>query len=328
MSIVEITDFRNSIVKDVRRWGDMNTDALLDPQCQFFSTPSIAGFIGYMNVLRTAVVFGDPVCAEDDQSRLTQAFHEHCKKQNLNVVYAIVSEKFASMVAAQNRWALIHFGNKLIIDPSQQHAKTTGSRAVLLRKKMKQAQKGGAIVQEYTIHDPALEKKMEALGEVWLQGRKGPQVHIAKIDLFNDRTGKRWFYAMQGNQVVGMLVLNQLQIHSGWLLNNLFCSPDAPKGTSELLIISTLEILEKEDCHHVAIGPVTIEKMDKIMGLNPFFAFFIRAAFKYTKKIFRLDNQGVFWEKFSPKTEPAYLLFERLNIRTIRALLQSMNVKI
>ncbi len=38
---------RALLVKLVRSWGGLNTDAILDPHCLFFFIPAIDGFIGY-----------------------------------------------------------------------------------------------------------------------------------------------------------------------------------------------------------------------------------------------------------------------------------------
>jgi hypothetical protein len=99
---------------------------------------------------------------------------------------------------------------------------------------------------------------MLELAEKWLNARKGPQIHIAAPTYFQNRVGKRWFYAKQGEQIIGFLILNQVQSENGWLLNNLITLPDAVGGTSELLIIKCLETLKDEKCVRVITGPVTL----------------------------------------------------------------------
>src|SRR5262245_50974937 len=86
-SVIPFTQRNNErlqIVEFVRRWGGLATDALLDPQCQYFRTPEIDGFIGYRIECGCAVVFGDPVCAPDDTFQLARAFHKFCQTQCKN----------------------------------------------------------------------------------------------------------------------------------------------------------------------------------------------------------------------------------------------------
>lgn len=319
-------DQRIHLVKQIRQWGDLNTDALLDLSTQSFTAPGIDGFIGYRMELNCAVVFGDPVCPSGEKQRLSEAFRQHCKEKELNVVYVIVSDQFANSSLNEDKKILLQFGNKLILEPSDNPINRSGQKGGLVRKKVKHALKDGVVINEYQDQNPALEKEIEQIGRRWLESRHGPQVYIAHLDFFHDREGKRWFYATHEGRLVGFLILNQTQATSGWLLNNLIITRDAPSGTSELLITKTLEVLESENCNYVMVGPVTANSMDHIIGLNPFFAWLIKLAFRAAKKIFRLDGQMVFWEKFQAKHEPSYVMFDKINLRTVQALLKAMNV--
>ena len=78
---------RNNLVNTVRKWGDVSTDGLLDAKCQIFTDPHIEGLIGYRIEGGNAVVFGDPVCATDNKSRLAKAFQQFCRDQKIGVVY-------------------------------------------------------------------------------------------------------------------------------------------------------------------------------------------------------------------------------------------------
>lgn len=171
----------------------------------------------------------------------------------------------------------------------------------------------------------AFEEEIENIGRSWLQARNGPQVYIAHLSIFQDRERKRWFYAKKNNRVVGFLVLNSIQ--DGYLLNNLILSGDAPSGTSELLINTVFETLQGENCNSIIIGPVIGNGIEAI-GLHSVTSWFLKMVFKGMKRIFRLEGQKVFWEKFSPKEEPSYVLFEKVNFRSIQALMKAMNVKL
>lgn len=326
--IKDLSESRRSlIVSKIRKWGGLNTDAILDSNCQLFSIPSIEGFIGYRIESNCAVVFGDPVCPLANQVQLAEAFRYYCEEQGLNVIYTIVSEQFTRVSANEHKRVLIQFGNKLVLDPSDDPLKRTGPKAVLVRKKVKHALNKGIVFSEYLTGDPVLERSIEEVGSSWLKSRHGPQVYIAHFNFFNDREGKRLFYAKQGERVVGFLLLNEIQASSGWLLNNLIIDADAPPGTSELLITSTLKVLEMEKSKSVIVGPVTTVQIE-IGGLGVFPSWIARRVFSAAKRVFRLDSQRVFWDKFQPLNEPSYLIFDKINLRTVKALMRAMNVKI
>ncbi|MCE5316891.1 MAG: DUF2156 domain-containing protein [Parachlamydia sp.] len=314
---------RKFLVRQVRRWGDLNSDAVLDSQCHLFSTPSIEGFIGYRIEDGCAIAFGDPVCALAEQDQLALDFQNYCKSLGVKPVFAMVSKNFPF---TNRHGSLIEFGHKLVLDPSDDLLKKTGPDAVLIRKKVKHAQKTGVVIDEYLIEDLGLEKAIEQIGDSWLKARRGAQIYIAHHNFFNDREGKRWFYAKLDNRVIGFVILNE--IRASWLLNNLITTQDAPSGTSELLIASVLKTLEMEKCTKVVIGPVVSRQIKHIEGLGVFSTLVVRSIFSLAKNIFRLDGQTKFWEKFHPNKEPSFVLFEELNFRTIKALLRAMNVKI
>ncbi len=57
-----------------------------------------------------------------------------------------------------------------------------------------------------------------------------PQIYIAQVSLFQDRLGKRWFYAECGGCLVGVLTLDRMEASGGWFLSHMMILNDAPVG--------------------------------------------------------------------------------------------------
>jgi lysylphosphatidylglycerol synthetase-like protein (DUF2156 family) len=182
-------------------------------------------------------------------------------------------------------------------------------------------------VHEFFLNDLALQRAMEHVGELWLKARRGPQFHISNIYLFNDCMGKRWFYAKRGNEVVGVISLNQLQASQGWLLNHLMLTKEAPNGTSELLVVSVLDVLRNEGCHYATAGIATLKDLGQIRGLGKASTGMARLFFKIARKIAHLDGLNMFWGKFHPARKPSWLLFSKnqISIRELVALRRALN---
>ena len=302
------------VVEMVRRWGGCTTDAVLDPAMKFFSTPDVEGIVSYRPEWGCAVVYGDPICAPENMATLATAFHRFTKAENRVVVYIATSKAFAYWAVEKVCSSLVEFGRELILDPSMDPRKRTGDNASLVRRKVKQAAREGVVVHEYKGNDPALEREIVQVGDQWLQGRKGHQVHISDVYLFDNRPGKRWIYGKRGDKIVAVLTLNRLDEQKGWLLNHLMITPDAPNGTSELLVVTALEILEKEGCRFVTVGTVTVPELGEIIGLGKFSTWLARSGFKAATKVVHLDGLYTFWGKYAPESRPAYLLFSRKRI--------------
>lgn len=318
---------RETLVKLVRKWGDVNTPPLVEEACHVFSIPEVEGFIGYKVESNNAVVFGDPVCAPENKPALAKAFDEDCQERKLEVVYIIVSKQFADWVTDNLSGVSIEFGMNFIFDPQNIPTNNTGMKAVRLRNKVKHALNEDVVVKEYVGEDPNTEKLIEKVAQHWLEKRHGPQIYLSHVNLFKDRYGKRWFYAQKNDKVVGLLLLNELQSHNGWLLNNVMMFNDAPKGLSELMIISTLEVLGKEGCRYVLAGPVPAKKLGKINGLNGLGSTLTRFAFTVARYVFQLDRHAPFWDKFQIPSESSYLVFphKNLGISSIKALIKALN---
>jgi len=303
-----------ALLELVRRFGGATTDAVLDPVMQIFTEPGIYGFISYRINKKCAIVFGDPICAANDKIVLSTAFHLSMEKQGKSIVYIATSEEYARWAIQHTCQALVSFGEELILNPSSNPRERSGTRGSLVRRKVKKAVREGVKIDEYLPKDPIIELGIEQVGATWLQGRKGLQLHISNVYLFDNRLGKRWFYAKQGDRIVGVITLNQLQAHNGWLLNHLMVVPNAPKGTSELLVISALETLAKEECKFVTVGIVAATELGEIIGLGKFSTWIARKGFMIAKKIVQLDGLNTFWGKFHPESKPLYILFSKNRI--------------
>lgn len=312
----------------IRRWGNPTSITLLDPSVQIFSTPSVHGAIGYKVSAGCAVVFGDPVCDIKDIPALAFAFQEFCKAQSLTVVYAAVSKRFSDWAMGNISGAKVEVAEELVVDP--QNDPSVGQEGRMLRKKVKHSASEGVTVEEYIGQDPEIESGIERVGRDWLQGRKGPQIFLAHVHLFEERLGKRWFYARQNGKIVGALLLNQLEALDGWVLYLLMAAPEAANGTSENLVMHAIAKLRAEGCRYLSLGGAPAEKMGEIAGLGSISAWIARNGFNASKKFFGLDGRRIYWKKYLPESKPSYLLFSqpKIGLREIISLLRAMNVSL
>jgi lysylphosphatidylglycerol synthetase-like protein (DUF2156 family) len=321
-------DNRPRMIEFIRRWGGLTSDALLDPACQLFCIPQVEGVIGHRIEFDCAVVYGDPVCAPGDIPLLVQAFHDFCQTKYKNIIYIAASAKFAQWAIQNVCQALIEYGEEVYLDPHFNPKDRQGTHASLVRRKVRHAQHEEVIVKEYFSPDAKIEHALEQVGAAWLQARRGPQIHISHVYLFTDRIGKRWFYAQQRERIVGVAVINQLQSRQGWHLNHLMFTPDAPHGTPEILVVSVLETLQRENCSFISFGAVPINRLGKIVGLSTLTSWIAQLTYKLAHRIFHLEGHKIFWGKFHPQTQPSYLLLHQshIGIQEVRSLMRAMNV--
>lgn len=317
-----------SDVTSVRKWGGSTTDAILDPIGKIFRTQEVDGLIGYRVENGCAVVFGDPVCPPVEIKKLVKAFYEYCEKKHLKIIYLIISEEFARwLIQGGYCKTMIEYGEELILDPREDPRKKEGVHASLVRRKVRHALHEEVTVHEYIPIDNEVEKEVGQVAEKWLKARKGPQIYFSHIHLFDHREGKRWFYAKKNKEIVGVINLNRLEKHQGWLLNHLMFTPEAPHGVPELLVVTALEVLSQEGCRYVTFGTVPIKQLGEIIGLGVFSKYFARSVYSLANNIYHLTGKKKFWEKFYPKSEKAFISFKdsHIGLKEIIALKKSFN---
>jgi len=317
-----------SVAQYVQQWGNSASLALLDPACKIFSAPGLDGIIGYRIESKTAVVFGDPICSAADIPRLTRAFHDYCHSLNKTIVYVSASQDFTDWALAHVCKSVVGFGDEIILNPMNNPKLDKGRKASVLRNKWNQSIREGIVVKEYVGIDGNLEAAIEQVKVKWIQGRKGAQIYLYHIDLFSDRINKRWFYAEYKGTVVGVLMLNKLNAHQGWVLNIMMTTPDAPNTTSEFIVLSVLDIIRTEGCSFFTVGTTPGVGLGTIQGLSKPTIWFARYVYAIAKKVFNLGDRQRYWRKFHPSTRSLHLLFSQPSIRPgdIMAVMRALNV--
>jgi lysylphosphatidylglycerol synthetase-like protein (DUF2156 family) len=320
-------DARGYIVELVRNFGGSTADAILDPSIRHFQVDGIQGFVGYRLAVGCVIIFGDPVCAPADREALSRAFHLFADQHNYRVVYISASQDYAYWAIHNVCGSLIEFGEELVFDPPYDPRKNTGTYGSLVRRKTKQATREGVTIHEYIPHDARIEEGIERVKELWLESRRGLQVHISNVYLFTDSYGKRWFYAKDKDRIIGVIALNRIESQNGYLLNHLMAIPESPNGVPELLMTTVLETLEKEKCPFATVGSIAAHQLGEIRGMSNLAAWVARTVFNISSKVMRLEGLNTFWGKFHPKSKPSYLLFsrKRIGIRELLSLQQALS---
>ena len=78
----------------------------------------------------------------------------------------------------------------------------------------------------------------------------------------------------------------------------------------------------------LTFGATSGTDLGNMSGFGKCTSFFAHHSYKAALKIFNLETRGKYWEKFSPQSSPAFLVFKkpRLGFYEIRGLLHTLNV--
>ena len=315
----------------VRNYGHAVSTALFEPGCQHFTVRGVDGAIAYRTGFGCAVAIGDPVCAPEDRITLGRAFQASAHKKGLATAFAVTSEPFA-LGMAEHGAAALGFGKELILDPSRDPSK--GSKGRELRKKLTHAQKSGLRGGEYTpqsFASRAVEAELERVANSWVGNRRGPQIFLTGVRMFEAPSITRFFHVRHEDKYVGVLTAMRIEWRKGYLLNHILVTPDAPDGTSELLITHALATLGKEGCTYATVGPAPDHELGTVKNLSGWSEKFARKVFAKCGEAFKLDARTRYRRKFQVASEePSYLVFDPPSIgpRQIGGILKAFNVSL
>ena len=314
----------------IKKWGNAISLAFFDQACQIFTVEGIEGIIGYRTENNCVVVFGDPVCPDHNLSILLSEFHTFCKNFTDNIIYIAASQNFVKNKAFEHHGAFIGMGDEIILNPQRDLLKETGTYSSALRQKYRNALGAHLEVLEYRGSDSKLEEELNHVLKSWLENRRGPQIYLFNINIFNYSQNRRWFYARHEGQTIGLLMINRMDKYAGWALNGaLITIPDAPKSTSEMMVLSVLEVLKNEGCNFFTIGATPGIEINKTQGFSNFKKSLLKLAFWISQKFFKLSERQRYWKKFKPDKRSMFLIFfnPKVGLKETLAIMKAMNVR-
>lgn len=310
----------------IRQWGSAASIKLLEPASQLFTTHAIEGCIGYRIEGKCIAVFGDPVAAPEDKIALTLAFHEWIVSLRKEVVYITVSQEFIEWASHHVCKTVLEIGEELILNPHVDIKE--GSAGRVIRRKTNHARSAGVTIHELFEKAGKLYNAVQEISLAWVRARAGMQIYYTSVEVFEEMERKRYFYALQGGKVVGVVMLYYLDRSSGWVIHMLMTIPDAPPGTPELLISSITETLSREGCSFLSFGVVQAAGLGKVIGLGKLGTWTARTVFRTAQKMFSLEGRRLFWMKFRPQSTRTFVACSRqgMGISELLAIKKTFNV--
>jgi lysylphosphatidylglycerol synthetase-like protein (DUF2156 family) len=316
---------RHHIAEQISRQGNHASIALFDHRTHLFRGEKGRGLLGYHVHRGCAAVYGDPVCPKDHQMEFTKEFTDYADSAKLATCFVTASDEFSSRLCTEHSlYKRLKVGKELIVDTSQNPAKGSSGRG--LKNRLNLARRSGVTLHEYTEDDPALKQEMNGVKNQWLNNRKGPQIFLSSIDLFDTSIGKQLLYAKSNGRVVGVLQLQQLEQSCCYLVQILMTLPKAPKGTSEALMMSAIKKLRSEGIQHLSLGAAVNPSLEDIHDFGRLFRWTAHKIFSLANKLFRLSHKEFFWTKFRPKQKDLYLISNNFSLSMLLALKNALNV--
>lgn len=221
----------------MRRWFSQDGDA-------------VAGYVEFAGVW---VVAGAPVCPPERLPNVAMELEATARTFGHQILFFGAGARLERHYAASGDHSLVQLGAQPVWDPAGWAAIVRGKRS--LRAQLHRAHNKGVRVDEWS---PSRAQASGALREVlaaWLETRGLPPLgFLVSPDLLDTLDDRRIFVASRDSSVVAFLVATPVPARHGWLVEQWPRRPQAPNGTTHLLVDAAMRALARDGARYVTLG--------------------------------------------------------------------------
>jgi hypothetical protein len=141
-----------------------------------------------------------------------------------------------------------------------------GNKAKGIRSARNHAIKSGVVVEEWQLNDvknhPTRKQQILDIHHAWAESSMLQlEGFLLATDLFAPLEGRRLFVALRDGKAEGLLLATPVRKDQSYYFEDLMFLPTAPNGATELLILSAMATLRKENAFEVSLGVVSLNNL-------------------------------------------------------------------
>ncbi|KAG5970482.1 hypothetical protein E4U55_001657 [Claviceps digitariae] len=299
---------------------------LLDPNYRVFVSRQGHGSLIYKISHQTLVVVGDPMCSHDEMGLVLEDLRRFRRARRLRLAFMGVSDSFLAYASSQ-RWTSFKFGCERVVNPLTNDVldKKAGKRMLSQNRQLLDRKRGGLRLDIYapgmTGINPPLEKTLHHLYASWCRtkqekgggggNKNNTQAFITAYDIFAQRTKTAFLYVTDpDNNICGMAMLRQLGAEAGFHIDPCIAAADAPRGTTDLLMITAMQVLRRagisylslgvEPCVALASGGHTKDDNTTCSRRVPLGERLANAVYRHVTDLQKVSGKKSYYDKFKP----------------------------
>jgi phosphatidylglycerol lysyltransferase len=303
----------------VRRYGSNSSSyVLLEGSKRYFTTPSIDGFLAYQISAGIAVIAGDPVCREQQESLLIEEF---VRSMNGHPICAYQVSPTSLEAFRRCGFADVQVGKEAVFDLSR--FTLAGGEMELVRAATNKAKREGVVVTEHNPFAAEAELVNQELREVsaeWLKTRGERELGFLLGSLGMDQaSAKRYFLARSGKgtgRIEGFIVCEPIYGRNGYYLDLTRRRSDSVRGVMELLTTEIFRLLRDEGYEMASMGLAPLALLDDPdLKKHPRLTKLMRFAYEQINNTYDFKLLYRYKAKYHPhEWETRYLCFNRTRL--------------
>ncbi|MEO6602631.1 MAG: DUF2156 domain-containing protein [Polyangiaceae bacterium] len=268
--------------------------------------------VPYADTGRAWVAAGAPIAAVGERAATVTAFLSAARAAGKRACFFATEEP---LLGAQGEpLHSVSIGEQPIWDPQTWTASLSQHRS--LREQLRRARAKGVSTRELAAGElsaPPLREQVATVAERWLASRHlAPMGFLVQLEPFGFVEERPTFVAELDGRVIGFAALIPVPARGGWFLEHLVRDPEAPNGTSELLVNAVMSWAQRTECDWLTLGLAPLSG-----PLPPL----LRLARDSSRWLYDFAGLRAYKAKFRPSSwQPAYLCYPQTEYAVVAVL--------
>lgn len=226
---------------------------LLNPGMRLWFSTAGDAVAGHQSYAGVRVVAGAPVCTHERLPAAAAELAAEARRDGERVVFFGAGTRLERILGARGDHAVVRLGAQPVWDPAGWEAVVR--RKASLRAQLHRARNKGVRVVEWTPERAHEAPALRAVLHAWLATRGLPPLgFMVTPDLLGHTEDRRVLVAERGTAVVGFLVATPVPARDGWLVEQWPRTPDAPNGTTHLLVDAAMRTFANAGSRYATLG--------------------------------------------------------------------------
>jgi phosphatidylglycerol lysyltransferase len=256
-------------------------------------------FLAYVDTGNGWVTAGSPIGADSARAGAVDAFLLAAREAGKRACFFGCERAPHGANGASMR--AIFIGEQPVWDPRAWPEVLRRQRS--LREQLRRARAKGVGVRELSqteLTEPSLRVAVQQVADRWLSRRAlAPMGFLVRVEPFSLPAQRRYFVAEWKGRVIGFAAVLPVPAREGWFIENLVREPDAPNGTSELLVHAVMSYAASVPSDWLTLG---------LAPLSGTPSGFLRHIPRWTRGLYDFEGLRAYKCKFRPNSWlPVYL---------------------
>ncbi|MBL7991770.1 MAG: DUF2156 domain-containing protein [Candidatus Kapabacteria bacterium] len=295
--------------------------------------------VGYVTKNGVRVVAGAPVCAENILESVIAQFEADAAKNKQRVCYFGAAERVIKLLGNRPGYSSVVLGAQPVWTPQNFVERIAGSAS--LRQQLARARNKCVRIREWQPHEAHEHPDLKRVLAEWMETRTLPPMQfLVQPEILSRLAGRRIFVAEQSTVSagiterisanadtvpIGFVILSPVVARNGWFTEQFVRGKNAPNGTIELLLASTVEAVARHGAEYLTMGLAPLVRQTwESNYLHPLWLrMTLQLVRKYGQRFYNFNGLESFKAKFYPDSwETIYAVSNERNFspRTLYAI--------